>query len=118
MWDAAADPIEALRGAIQQRMPNHWQVAAIDATTLSMHRADLTEDHLIAGRGGQATLWLIDARQALAPDSEVAKATELNPWRGKRVFLSGGAEDWPTMRQDVEASLKATQGAAIEPTNR
>lgn len=74
---------------------------------------------------GVVHLWIMDAgyppkEEMYAQDgrfrrASIAAAEEIAVWRGRRVFLWGRGDDWPSMKTDLRAALKATDTGAKIP---
>ncbi len=112
--EADADPLTALKAAIAARLSEHWRLeidADAEPITIGLQRGGENAADPIAGHGGRPTLYLVPADHERIGRTDVAEATEIGRWRGRTARLTGGGEDWPTLRTDLEAALKATDGA-------
>ena len=90
-------------------------------------RRGYTPEDWKPGRGGEVRLWIMEPgyapkldkyagadRDTAPPPAAAPAAVEIATWRGRRVFLWGGGDDWPTMKADILAALKATDPPAAE----
>lgn len=131
-------PMQRLIGAVDELRPGYWflgdrshgivaptQWKSGRGTQLTWRRSVYAPQDSRRGDGGEAHLWIMDAgyppkahEHVDAKGSDGPKgppAVEIATWRGRRVFLSGSAREWPNMKTDILAVLQAITQPATQP---
>lgn len=103
--------------------PTHWEAGK--GTQFRWQRKGFEPLDWKNGKGGNVCLWIMDAAYPPKQDkyagpnamaaAAMSAAVEIASWRGRRVFLWGGGNDWPKLKADILAALKATDAAATQP---
>ena len=130
-------PIEALKLRLGKFLPQNWQIveAKHGQTTpthwptgpgwhIGVQRRGYTALDAKRGKGGEVHLWIMEVGYAPKHDkyfdvtpypAQTGPAGEIERWHGRRVFLWGGAPDWPGLEGDISQALSTTAPAATQP---
>ncbi|HUT56481.1 MAG TPA: hypothetical protein VNA25_01250, partial [Phycisphaerae bacterium] len=102
--------------------PTHWPAGS--GVEITMQRKGFKPLDWKMGKGGEVIIWIMaedyqvdKPLHGLHGETQVGPAEEVFLWHGQRVFVFGGADDWPQWKADITKVLKGDSGRLVPSVN-